>query len=247
MNIWVKHLLNFKFYPERLKAGNTSNAFKYLLSPTDQINVLSNTHRRLISKNVLQQRYSTATFTDAIIGYFKPFVSKVKDKRNITHLITRILYTYKSDWQLPERPTNSIEKDIADIVQGNLGSTEKETLILARIGQGKFRNDLINKWKGCTISGYPETSLLVASHIKPWSKCDHIEKLDPDNGLLLIPNYDKLFDRGLISFKENGSIIFSDLFSDSDFFDIDESITIDLNEGTRKYMEYHRKHVLKNS
>ena len=46
----------------------------------------------------------------------------------------------------------------------------------------------------CCLCGVDDDALLVASHIKPWAKSDEHEKLDLDNGLLLCPNHDKLFD-----------------------------------------------------
>nr|WP_265101289.1 HNH endonuclease signature motif containing protein [Helicobacter cetorum] len=51
--------------------------------------------------------------------------------------------------------------------------------------------------------------LLIASHIKPWIKCDDKEKIDPKNGIILTPTYDKLFDRGFISFDENKRLLLS--------------------------------------
>ncbi|WP_143286399.1 HNH endonuclease, partial [Burkholderia cenocepacia] len=57
---------------------------------------------------------------------------------------------------------------------------------------------------GCSVTKVTEPSILVASHIKPWRECiTRAERLSPDNGLLLSPTLDKLFDRGLISFDEN--------------------------------------------
>lgn len=42
MNIWIKHLLEYKFNPEKLPHGNTLNSFKYLLEPaTEKLNGLS--------------------------------------------------------------------------------------------------------------------------------------------------------------------------------------------------------------
>lgn len=141
---------------------------------------------------------------------------------------------------------NTIERDLADILQASVGITEKETLVLARIGQGKYRKELIEIWKGCAISGYYGTSLLVASHIKPWSHCSNKkEKVDHYNGLLLLPNYDKLFDKGLISFEDDGSILISNSLCDPEVFGIDDSIKINLKKRNKKYMRYHREQVFK--
>ena len=87
--------------------------------------------------------------------------------------------------------------------------TEKEALGTARIGQGQFRRDLQRLWKACAVTGCRELSLLRASHIKPWSASTDAERLDPYNGLLLVPNLDVAFDSGYISFLDNGKILIS--------------------------------------
>lgn len=84
--------------------------------------------------------------------------------------------------------------------------TTKEAIIQARIGQGKFRNELLEYWKQCSVTGCKTQPLLVASHIKPWSDSDDSEKLDKFNGLLLLSNIDKAFDSGLITFENNGKL-----------------------------------------
>lgn len=244
MNIWIKHLLEYKFNPEKLPHGNTLNSFKYLLEPATEINVVSEAHRSQIAKNVLKKVYVRNTFVSDIVSFFAIDDFNLKNEFNKTHLITRLLYEHKTEWLIAEE--NPIERDLADILQASVGITEKETLILARIGQGKYRKELIEIWKGCAISGYYETSLLVASHIKPWSHCSNKkEKVDHYNGLLLLPNYDKLFDRGLISFDEDGLILISNSLCDPEVFGIDDAIKINLKKRNKKYMRYHREQVFK--
>ena len=72
-----------------------------------------------------------------------------------------------------------------------------------------FRETLINHWGGCSVTGHENTDFLIASHIKPWRECNPIEALDMPNGLLLLPNLDKAFDKGYISFHSNGDILLS--------------------------------------
>lgn len=108
--------------------------------------------------------------------------------------------------------------DIEAIIKDEtIPKTEKERLISARIGQGNYRNKLINLWKKCAVSECEMTDVLIASHIKPWRKSTNKERLDPYNGLLLLPNYDKLFDKGLISFEDNGKIIISPLIKEEEY------------------------------
>lgn len=98
----------------------------------------------------------------------------------------------------------SVEKDIKrkeeEIINDtSLSVTEKEVLIKSRIGQGKFRQNLINYWQGCSVTQCDNYPLLMASHIMPWRKADNRQRIDLFNGLLLTPNLDKLFDKGFIS------------------------------------------------
>ena len=91
---------------------------------------------------------------------------------------------------------------------GSLSQTECDALIKARVGQGQFRDALIARWKGCAVTGCGFLNAVVASHIKPWSQCNsRDERLGVSNGLLLIPNLDRLFDQGIISFDERFKII----------------------------------------
>ena len=137
--------------------------------------------------------------------------------------------------------------DIEAIIKDEIiPKTEKEQLISARIGQGNYRNKLINLWKKCAVSECKMTDVLIASHIKPWRKSTNIEKLDPYNGLLLLPNYDKLFDKGLISFEDNGKIIISPLIKEEEY----KILGISPNDKLFKvypknkpYLEEHRRIV----
>jgi len=101
--------------------------------------------------------------------------------------------------------------DIEKIIDTKIPiSTEKHNLVKCRIGQGTFREKLINLWNGCSVTKFKNIEILIASHIKPWSKSSNEERLDVFNGLLLTPNLDKLFDKGYISFQDNGKILISE-------------------------------------
>lgn len=101
---------------------------------------------------------------------------------------------------------DSIKEGLSDFV-----GSEKEAIVKVRINQDKYREGLIQKYKGqCCLCGVNYSSMLVASHIKSWSKSDAFEKLELDNGLLLCPNHDKLFDTGFISFNNDVEILISE-------------------------------------
>ena len=104
-----------------------------------------------------------------------------------------------------------LEKDVDDIISDDaISVTEKAAYISARVGEGKYRNDLICYWERCALTGFSGFRFLVASHIKPWRESSNSERLDLYNGLLLLPNIDKAFDPGFITFADKGQIIVSD-------------------------------------
>lgn len=135
-----------------------------------------------------------------------------------------------------------IEKSIFD--DNKISSTEKEMLIKARVGQGIFREKLINKYDKCIITGISDRRLLLASHIKPWRSANNIERLSEENGLLLSPLYDKLFDIGLISFDKNMKAIISPQLNKNDVskmsLDTNFSYIKSPSNDLRINMEYHR-------
>ncbi len=98
----------------------------------------------------------------------------------------------------------------ADIKASPLESAEKLQLSKARIGQGLFRSRLEQIEPGCRVTGVTNKALLIASHIKPWSESNNAECLDGDNGLLLSPHIDKLFDRDWITFTDAGDLLCAD-------------------------------------
>jgi predicted restriction endonuclease len=91
----------------------------------------------------------------------------------------------------------------------SISQTEREQLVRSRIGQGKFRRVVQAVEKACRLTGVNDERFLIASHIKPWKDCNHAERLDGHNGLMLTPHVDKLFDRGWISFSDDGHVLIS--------------------------------------
>lgn len=89
------------------------------------------------------------------------------------------------------------------------GPREVQQLINARRGQGVFRSNLEKIEINCRITGLRSIQHLRASHIKPWRKSDDQEKIDGHNGLLLSPHCDHLFDRGWVTFNDDGVMITS--------------------------------------
>jgi hypothetical protein len=122
--------------------------------------------------------------------------------------------------------------------------TERKGLVTSRVGQGWYRQEILKKWNNqCSITGCSITEILISSHIKGWSECNEDERLDPDNGILLSPNIDSLFDKHLISFYDDGSILVSDKVSKEnlDILGISNSIKLKVDDGMKKYLQHHRR------
>ena len=138
-----------------------------------------------------------------------------------------------------------IETKSAIIGFDSMKETERTALIKSRVGQGIFRKQLLEKYNNsCIITGINETKLLIASHIKPWAVSTNEERLSSENGLLLSPTFDKLFDYGLITFANTGKIIVSSQLSKQvvDKLHISENDVFQLksSEELKKNLEYHR-------
>ena len=89
-----------------------------------------------------------------------------------------------------------------------LAKTTVQQLIDARLGQGKFRADLLASFGSrCPVTGLAEPKLLRASHIRPWSESSNVDRLDPENGLLLAAGLDAAFDCGFVGFDIAGALL----------------------------------------
>lgn len=106
---------------------------------------------------------------------------------------------------------------------------------------------LLKRYSSCCLCNVNDKNFLVASHIKPWAKSNSEEKLDVNNGLLLCPNHDKLFDGGWISFNDDGHILISDELKSNDkiFMNVMDDMKIILTEKNKQYLQYHRDSVFR--
>ena len=141
-----------------------------------------------------------------------------------------------------------LENKIEDQIKQNPKISQKEQLIKARRGQGLFRDRLESIEKKDRVTGLDIKSHLRASHIKPWRDSSNEERLDGNNGLLLSPHVDHLFDKGFISFSEEGQILISPLLDQKIFslWNIDPKTNVGkFNIQQSKYLAYHQKNVFK--
>jgi len=148
---------------------------------------------------------------------------------------------------VPDRPTKfvfhldhdqSAQDDIATHQSEirNVSETERQSIIKARIGQGVFRQQLLEMWEGCAVTSVRLPNVLRASHIKPWRFSTNAERINPYNGLLLLPQYDQLFDKGLISFDESGGIIRSPVLEGIE----PARLGITVNDRLRSFSSHHQ-------
>lgn len=127
-----------------------------------------------------------------------------------------------------------------------LNETERESVIKARIGQGIFRKQLLEMWDGCAVTGVKLPDLLRASHIKPWRDSSNPERTNRYNGLLLLPQYDHLFDKGLISFDDDGQLLRSPALDRIPISQLGISATDrlrTLSDNHLPFLHYHREEM----
>ena len=127
--------------------------------------------------------------------------------------------------------------------------TDRAALVRARRGQGLFKERVSRIEKRCRITGVDNPIHLVGSHCKPWRDSNNEERLDGENGLLLTPSVDHLFDRGFIGFEDNGNLVISPVAHHLSLhrMGIDTSKTINVGtftSGQKRYLDFHRNSVL---
>ena len=128
-----------------------------------------------------------------------------------------------------------------------LGS-EREIICKARVNQTAYRNVLRQRYHDrCCLCNVDAPEFLVASHIQPWCSSSEQERVDVDNGFLLCPNHDRLFDQGWISFSDDGKIMISDELSTNNqiFMNVHQDMYIELTDGNRKYLKFHRENIFR--
>ena len=173
--------------------------------------------------------------TGAVLYYWKLFADfeAISDKK------AALVYTYGKKG----------EKISASVAVPKESSRQNE-IRKARQGQGIYRDKLLSECPFCPITMINDERLLIASHIKPWAVATDSEKIDPKNGFMLSPLYDKLFDRGLMTFTEDRRIVLSNWISpknkerlgikDGQFIQL-----LPLDDDRQSYMQFHRASVFK--
>jgi len=163
--------------------------------------------------------------------------------------VEQIVERHKDEELAFVEDSNVDSKAIDEIRQRkDIHETEKLRFIKSRNGQGIFKDRVKEIEQGCRVTGLSDVKYLIASHIKPWAKSNDFERLDGNNGLLLSPHIDKLFDSGYISFEDNGDMITSPKLNLNtlDLWMIDKNNNVgSFNNKQQYYLQYHRDNVLK--
>jgi putative restriction endonuclease len=130
-----------------------------------------------------------------------------------------------------------------------VGDTFREQLIRARRGQGVFRaNVMLVETEGCRVTHVTDRKHLRASHIKPWRVADNNERLNGQNGLLLSPHIDHLFDKGYITFSNTEELLVVPEVKDRLLlkWGIDAGTRVgQFNREQQAFLEYHRLNVFR--
>lgn len=166
---------------------------------------------------------------DMVLGY------RVAEETPITSAIGLVeweeheLYEVQTDSTLPE--------------------TDRQAIVLARRGQGLFKKRVMRIEHACRITGVNREEHLRASHCKPWRDATNEERLDGENGLLLTPSIDHLFDRGFIAFEDSGQVIVSPVahrlsLAQMGIDPMSPPTVGTFSTGQRRYLEFHRENVL---
>lgn len=148
---------------------------------------------------------------------------------------------YQLAVSLPDAPLHAFREKVAGLPQ----TTEAERMVIQRIGQDVFRAGLMDYWEHrCPLTGITDPALLRASHIVPWAKCaSDAERLDVHNGFLLSALWDAAFDRGLVTFDDEGKPQFSTALSEEARTELRWHRPIPLTNRHRVYLALHRGQV----
>ncbi|WP_027088203.1 HNH endonuclease [Cohnella panacarvi] len=205
-NIDSSHILAALAEMERLKDGDLASSTGY---------DLFHAGRRYPPKEVLRYANMEANgeWLDGFSGgdqsnnflIIRGFIIVLKG----TNLAIGLNYSKNGSiaYEIDEAEAEEVVDILRDIDEPMLNKTERDVLVRSRIGQSTFKNKLIRRSPKCELCGISDPRLLIASHIKPWRESNNVERLDVDNGFLLCPNHDMVFDKGYISFDHEGLFI----------------------------------------
>ncbi len=147
---------------------------------------------------------------------------------------------------IQERWERRLVRDIEQMTA--LPATEREQLIDARVGQGRFRGLVYERERACRVTRVDRPEHLIASHIRPWRHSDNDQRLDPENGLMLTPDVDHLFDRGFLTFTDRGRVVYSRAVDTTSLLrmGLEPDLMMDVGgftSGQKEHLAFHRDEI----
>ena len=198
--------------------------------------------------NGLQGIYLTQISAGLAAALFGLIGTEANQVADVGHLVNEI----ERESPAPERDIEEWERRVEVDITSDVAirETEKTALVQARRGQGLFRDKVCSIEHTCRVTKVNRMEHLIASHIQPWRDSNNEQRLDGENGLLLTPTVDHLFDKGFISFEDSGQLILSPVADQTSItrmgIDVRNSINVGtFSEGQRRYLEFHRDNVLR--
>jgi hypothetical protein len=112
---------------------------------------------------------------------------------------------------------------------------------------GEYGASALARWDGrCPLTGLDDRRLLSFVQMRPWMDCNTLQRIDPVNCMPMAPHYARLFSRGLISVRGDGSIDFSSQLSSSSTQALSLSTKVRMHvtdELVLRLLRYHRENV----
>jgi putative restriction endonuclease len=198
--------------------------------------------------NGLQSVYLTQVSASLASTLFSLIGKEASSVADVGQEISKI----ERDSPAPERDIEEWEHRVETAIAADsaIRETERTALVQARHGQGLFRDNVRSIERACRITKVERMEHLVASHVQPWRDSSNDQRLDGENGLLLTPTVDHLFDKGFISFEDSGQLIVSPVADPKSLkrMGVDSLGRVNVgafSQGQRRYLEFHRENVLR--
>jgi 5-methylcytosine-specific restriction protein A len=178
-------------------------------------------------------------------GYFETHDTNANTRIGIKFFFHRV---GESKYSIPDELSSKLSVFETEGMYGAMppNETERKGLVTSRVGQGAYRKSILHRWKyKCAVTDFNDTRILIASHILPWKDGNDKERLDVDNGILLSPDFDALFDKHLISFDHSsGELLVSNQLIIEHLIPLGltgkERIK-NLTEGNKSYLHIHNQ------
>ena len=234
--------LNSIFLQKKFFLGKNTYPFSFIINKNHLTFYIRINHIEIASQEI-RARFDTPVKKSKTEYRF--YVRNKTDVFDLVKLLFNNILHLKIETDL-NNSDRALQTFIENVDTINIETKDTIKFIISkfRTGQQKFREQLMKRWdNACSVTMLKNKNLLIASHIKSFMESSDIEKYDIDNGILLSPNLDKLFDYHLISFDKNGHIILSKSISMKDFhiLGIQKDMKLKfINDGMEKYLQIHR-------